>query len=93
MTRRNVIDIYADILIGICRGRNRKTGIVYTANVNFNRCEKYIDRLAKAGLIRVNKRTRFPVRITDRGRDFLIKHKELREILPADEQVQKGVTT
>lgn len=87
MTKRNVLDIYAEVLAAIERGKNRKTGIVYTANVNFNRCEKYIDRLAKDGLIRVNKHTRFPVRITDKGKDFLIQHKALREILPLDGQI------
>lgn len=93
MTKRNVLDIYAEVLVAIERGMNRKTSIVHTARLNFNRCEKYIDKLAKAGLIRVNKHTRFPVRITDKGKDFLIQHKALREILPADGQVQKGVTT
>ena len=93
MTRRNVLDIYADILDAIDRGMNRKTGIVYKSNLSFNRCDKYIDRLAKAGMIRFNKHTRFPVRITDKGRDFLIKHKALREILPADGQVQKELIT
>lgn len=91
MTKRNVLDIYAEILRVIERGGNRKTSIVYKANVNFNRCEKYIGRLAKAGLIRVNKCTRFPVHITDKGSDYLIKHKALRKILPLDGQMQKGV--
>ncbi|GAH93103.1 unnamed protein product [marine sediment metagenome] len=79
--RRGLIDVYADLLDaiedGVC-----KTNIVYKANLNFDRCKRYIDNLAKCGLVKAQTNSPSNWAVTDRGREFLKKHGELRELLP-----------
>lgn len=50
MTRRNNLDIEADIL-EIARSGTLKTWIVYGANLNFDIVKKYLDDLLTRGLL------------------------------------------
>lgn len=90
--RRCILDIYADILRVISIGGN-KTDIVYKANLNFQRCKEYMVGLVDGGLVITKNNSTHPWAITAKGSDYLINYKALREILPLDGQVQKGVTT
>ncbi len=78
--RRGLIDIYADILSAIDRGACR-THIVYRANLNFNRCKRYISDLSKGGLIKIQTNSPSTWTVTNRGHEFLKKHRELRGLL------------
>ncbi len=78
--RRGLIDIYADILSAIDDGAC-KTHIVYRANLNFDRCKRYIDDLAKGGLVKVQTNSPSNWAVTERGREFLKKQRELRGLL------------
>ena len=75
--RRGLIDIYADILNaiddGVCRTR-----IVYKANLNFNRCKRYMDDLFRGGLVKAQTNSPSTWAVTKRGYEFLKKHRELR---------------
>lgn len=75
--RRSQIDIYADILNAIDQG-DCKTHIVYRANLNFVRCKRYMGELHKSGFVK--KRSNSPLAwvVTDRGREFLKKHREIK---------------
>jgi len=78
--RRGLIDIYADILNAIDHGAC-KTHIVYRANLNFNRCKRYVSDLVKGGLIKVQTNSPSTWVVTNRGHEFLNKHRELRGLL------------
>ncbi len=78
--KRTLLDIYADILSAIDDGRN-KTNIVYKANLNFNRCRRYMNSLIKGGLIKIQTNSPSAWAVTDRGHDFLENYRELRTIL------------
>ncbi len=70
---RGRIDIITDIL-NICKEQQNKTRIVYKTNLNFNLTGKYLDLLIKNGFL--EKRENRYV-ITDKGRTFLEKAKEI----------------
>ena len=78
--RRGLIDVYADILDAIDDGLC-KTSIVYKANLNFGRCRRYIDNLARCGLVEVQTNSPSTWAVTDRGREFLKKCGELGALL------------
>jgi predicted transcriptional regulator len=78
--RRDLISLYVDILNAIGSGA-RKSHIVYRANLNFNRCERYIAELLRMELIRVESISPPQWSVTEKGKDFLRKYSELQEIL------------
>ncbi len=78
--RRGLIDICADILSAIDNGAC-KTHIVYKANLNFGWCRRYIGDLANGGLVKVQTNSPSNWAVTDRGREFLKKYRELRGLL------------
>lgn len=89
--RRDSISLYADILWAIEPG-HRKTHIVYKANMNFSRCKRYMDELLGMGLIEVKTRSPPMWTVTERGREFLEKHMELRGLLPPIESFDHRVS-
>ena len=74
MSRRNDIDICADILKTARSGVN-KTRIVYNANLNFNIVEKYIRRLVDNGLLQLDDGRTFLT--TEKGVQFLHRYEKL----------------
>ena len=74
MSRRNDIDICADILRTARSGVN-KTRIVYNANLNFNMIEKYIRRLVDNGLLQLDEDRTFLT--TKKGAQFLRRYEKL----------------
>jgi predicted transcriptional regulator len=56
-----------------------KTAIVYKTNINFKLAKKYLDMLQSNGLIEKNPENKY--RITDKGRSYLQKAKELSQFL------------
>ena len=86
--RRNLIDIYADILKIIQDGA-RKTHIVYRANLNFTRCKRYMGELHKSGFVKKRSNSPPAWEVTERGHEFLKKHKELKGFF-ALQRVFKG---
>ncbi len=74
-TRRGKLEIMGDILRVALNGA-RKTEIVYRANLNFTRIERYIPLLEKRGLIEIAS----PLyKTTEKGEDFLRSYQELRQ--------------
>lgn len=71
--RRSEIDIIMDILEAARRGAT-KTGIVYNANLNFKRADRYLDVLQRMGLA---KRSSNYYHITEQGINYLEKIKEI----------------
>ena len=65
--RRGKLEIMADVLSAARKGA-RKTEIVYKANLNFNRVERYLLHLEENGLIA---NTGALYTTTDKGRKFL----------------------
>ena len=65
--RRGKLEIMADVLSAARKGA-RKTEIVYKANLNFNRVERYLLHLEENGLI---ENTGALYTTTDKGRKFL----------------------
>lgn len=79
--RRSKLDLYADILKAV-KDESRKTHIVFEANLNFKRCEKYLEKLKENGLVEINAHSPLQWDITDKGREYLEKYDQIREILP-----------
>ncbi len=75
--RRNNIAIMIDILETISAGGGTKTRIVYSANLNFKRAERYLDLLQSMGLVAHSSEK---YEITGRGREYLQKVKEINSI-------------
>ena len=75
--RRGKMEIMADIL-SVARGGARKTEIVYKANLNFTRVERYIPLLEERGLV-ANSGAVY--RTTKKGEDFLYDYQKVHEIL------------
>ena len=70
MTRRSEIAIVVDILKAAGECGTNKTGIVYAANLNFNRAGRYLDMLQENHLI---EKSSDVFQITDSGRTYLEK--------------------
>ncbi len=88
-TKRELIDIYADILRAIGFGA-RKSRIVYKANLNFNICRRYLDELLRMGLVDANANSHPTWTVTERGQEFLEKHRELRGLLSRNRKKGAG---
>lgn len=56
-----------------------KTAIVYKTNINFKLAKKYLDLLQANGLIEKNLENKY--QITDKGKSYLQKAKELSQFL------------
>ncbi|GAI36963.1 unnamed protein product [marine sediment metagenome] len=88
-TRRELIDIYADILRAIGPGA-RKSRIVYKANLNFNICKRYLDELLGMGLVEANADPHPTWTVTEGGQEFLEKRRELKGLLSRDRKKGAG---
>ena len=75
--RRNNIDIMLDILEKTNIEKVTKTKIVYSANLNFKRADKYLDLLCTMQLVEYSSQT---YSITELGREYLKKFKEFNSI-------------
>lgn len=75
--RRGKLEIIADIL-SVTQKRAKKTEIVYKANINFTRVEKYLPYLMELGLI---KQIDGEYLITEKGREFLRDYENVKEQL------------
>jgi len=75
--RRGRLEIIADILL-VAREGAKKTQIVYKANLNFKRVEKYLPYLGEKGFI---ENTSGEYRTTEKGKEFLRDYKKMKEHL------------
>ncbi len=89
VAKRELIDIYADILRAIGSGA-RKSRIVYKANLNFNICRRYLNELLGMGLIEVKTDSPPTWAITEGGQEFLEKRRELRGLLSQNRKKGAG---
>lgn len=79
--RRNAVQIIADVLSVASSGVN-KTRIVYRANLNAVRAEKYIRYLMARGFMSVEEGPAGGVyTVTEKGKEWLSKYKELEQRL------------
>ncbi len=77
MRKRSKLKIIMDIL-AIANGGANKTKIIYSANLNFNRANKYLEELTELGLIAIeNVNGRMIYKTSEKGREFLKKCREL----------------
>jgi len=75
--RRGKLEIMVDVL-STAREGARKTEIVYKANLNFNRAEKYLPFLKEKGLMENSG----PVyKTTEKGKEFLRGYQKMTEFL------------
>ncbi|MBN1762746.1 MAG: winged helix-turn-helix domain-containing protein [Methanomicrobia archaeon] len=75
--RRSKIEIMADIL-SVARGGARKTEIVYSANLNFTRIDRYVPFLEERGLLENSG----PIyRTTKKGEEFLREYQNMKALL------------
>jgi len=79
LSRRSSLEITADILRIALHGA-LKTRIVYGANLNFRMATDYLERLEKSGLLIRDGRI---YKTTCKGRKYLKRYKELRDLLGA----------
>lgn len=75
--RRGRVEIMVDIL-SVARGGARKTEIVYKANLNFARLERYIPFLEERGLM-ANSGSVY--KTTKKGEEFLRGYEKMAELL------------
>ncbi|MBC7219530.1 MAG: hypothetical protein H5T49_05320, partial [Hadesarchaea archaeon] len=68
--KRDLISTYVDILNAIGNGA-KKSHIVYKANLNFTRCQRYLNDLLNMGLIKIETTPHLKWTITEKGRYFL----------------------
>lgn len=73
--RRSKFEIMVDIL-SVAQTAPRKTEIVYKANLNFNRLERYLSYLEEKGLI-VNLGSEY--KTTEKGKEFLQEFNEVKK--------------
>ena len=80
--RRDKMSIIQDILKAAEDPMGaKKTHLVYGANLNFNRLEKYLIFLFEKELIEVREEPEKKYYITSRGRDFMKQAKKLEEFI------------
>jgi len=77
--RRSNLEIVAEIL-RLARKGARKTKIVYGANLNFKMLREYLERLEKAGLIRISQESGGLIKTTRKGCEFLQQFYGLKEL-------------
>lgn len=75
--RRGRLEIIADVLL-VAREGAKKTQIVYKANLNFKRVEKYLPYLVGIGLIENTSRE---YTTTEKGKEFLRDYQKMKEQL------------
>jgi predicted transcriptional regulator len=75
--RRGGLEIIADILL-VAKEGEKKTQIVYKANLNFKRVGKYLPYLVDKGLIE-NRDNEY--KTTERGKEFLKDYQKMKEQL------------
>lgn len=75
--RRGKIDIIENILEILKSGGSSKTKIVYGANLNFKRAERYLFLLHRMGLITNSTKIYY---ITMSGREYLEKVNEIKSV-------------
>jgi len=81
MKRRSKVDILAEIL-QIARHGEKKTGIMYKANLSYSRLEFYLRLLLDSQLLQKTNHTRGSLyRTTTKGAAFITLSKELDKIL------------
>jgi len=73
--RRGKLEIIADILSVALKGA-KKTEIVYKANINFKRIEKYLPYLMEKGLM---EHTNGVYCTTEKGKEFLRDYQNMKE--------------
>jgi len=78
--RRTRLEIIADILSLVKRGRRNITEIIYKANLNSERAKRYVNFLLSKELIEVKRGSGKFYAITARGVEFLKDYMELKEI-------------
>ncbi len=74
--RRGRLEIMVDIL-STAREGVRKTEMVYKANLNFNRAERYIPFLEERGLMEISGAV---FKTTEKGGDFLREYQTINEL-------------
>ncbi|NPE29864.1 transcriptional regulator [Methanococcoides sp. SA1] len=75
---REKLEIIVDILKVLKESEVTKTGIVYSANLNFKRADHYIDIMIRMGLI---ERSSNKYNITETGNEHLKMLNELNSII------------
>lgn len=75
--RRGRVDVIADILSLALNGV-RKTQLMYQANLNFRRREKYVESLIGLGLIDVKSNSPVTYTTTERGREWLKNYEKIK---------------
>ena len=75
--RRGKLEIMADILL-VTRDGARKTEIVYKANLNFTRIERYIPFLEERGMIKNSDQV---YKTTEKGEEFLREYAKMRGLI------------
>jgi predicted transcriptional regulator len=68
--KRSKEDIVEQIL-DICKKPTNKTGIVYSANLNFRRTDKYLSSLINAGVLEASKELPITYKTNSRGEKLL----------------------
>lgn len=78
--RRSSVKVMVDILEIASKGAT-KTEIVYKANLNFKHVQKYLDFLAKKGLLSVSSNKRRKYLTTAKGKEFVKRYRETLELI------------
>jgi predicted transcriptional regulator len=84
--RRSKLAIYTDILLFIFnnQGRARPTHIMYKANLSHKSLKQYLDAMVAENLIeRKNVKGKIFFVISERGKQFLMEYKKVREFSEA----------
>ena len=83
-SRRGRLDIMATILTTSLNG-SRKTNLIYKCNLSINQFKNYLDFLLEKGLLKKSiQKINSPYEVmetTKKGKKFLKKYKELKELL------------
>ncbi|MCW4020937.1 MAG: winged helix-turn-helix domain-containing protein [Candidatus Bathyarchaeota archaeon] len=80
--RRGWIEVVASILDAANKkGGVNKTSIVYRANLNFGRLERYMEVLMEKGLIEQQLEGDLLFKTSERGKEFLDRYKRIRELI------------
>ena len=77
--RRSRMDIYADIIEAVTE-KSKKTNISYEAGLNLQRCDEYLQELEENSLVK--KEDSSDWNITEKGKEFLDRYKNIRDLLP-----------
>jgi len=82
-SRRGWLEVIADILeVANKEGGVNKTRIVYRANLNFHRLERYMETLTERKLIRENSAEGDALfETTEKGREFLNRYRKTRDLI------------